>query len=162
MSIRDNLGGGSAAKINVLDTLEEIEANTDPGKPAGALAIKEISNNLGGLRFGSDGEGNVGYFGADGSLIPFKFNLENVNIEFKTVKHSDGNAVKYTTNNKIVCIFASPGATTAGVGRASVGDKNYIYNAYSGFSITEVTDYSYSIKNGAYSSYINIIILTEK
>ena len=71
MSIRDNLGGGSAAKVNVLDTLEEIEANTDPGKPAGALAIKEISNNLGGLRFGSDGEGNVGYFGADGSLIPF-------------------------------------------------------------------------------------------
>lgn len=70
MSIRDNLGGG-AAKLNVLDTLEEIEANTDPGKPAGALAIKEISNNLGGLRFGSDGEGNVGYFGADGSLIPF-------------------------------------------------------------------------------------------
>ena len=87
MSIRDNLGGGSAAKINVLDTLEEIEANTDPGKPAGALAIKEISNNLGGLRFGSDGEGNVGYFGADGSLVPFKFNLENVNIEFKTAKH---------------------------------------------------------------------------
>lgn len=47
MSIRDNLGGGSAAKVNVLDTLEEIEANTDPGKPAGALAVKELNQNIG-------------------------------------------------------------------------------------------------------------------
>ena len=67
MSIRDNLGGGT-----VLDSLEEIAANTDEGKAAGALAVKELSESLGGLRFGTDGEGNYGYFGADDSLIPFK------------------------------------------------------------------------------------------
>ena len=32
-----------------------------------------VSNSsLGGLKFGKDGDGNVGYYGADGSLIPFK------------------------------------------------------------------------------------------
>lgn len=47
MSIRDNLGGGSAG--SVLDTLEEIEANTEAGKAAGALAVKELNDRLGGL-----------------------------------------------------------------------------------------------------------------
>ena len=42
MSIRDNLGGGS-----VLDSIEEIAANTEPGKHAGALAVKELSESLG-------------------------------------------------------------------------------------------------------------------
>ena len=69
MSIRDNLGGGSAG--NVLDNLEEIEANTTPGITAGALAVKELSGKMGGVSFGVDGEGNPGYLGADGSLIPF-------------------------------------------------------------------------------------------
>ena len=34
--------------------------------------ITTINNNLGGLRFGVDGDGNYGYYGADDSLIPFK------------------------------------------------------------------------------------------
>ena len=42
MSIRDNLGSGSNG--GVLDTLEEIEANTTPGKAAGALAVKELTS----------------------------------------------------------------------------------------------------------------------
>ena len=31
-----------------------------------------VSTSLGGIRFGTDGDGNYGYYGADGSLIPFK------------------------------------------------------------------------------------------
>jgi len=46
MSIRDNLGGGGSAG-SVLDTLEEIEANTEAGKAAGALAVKELNDSLG-------------------------------------------------------------------------------------------------------------------
>lgn len=42
MAIRDNLGGGGA----VLDSLEEIAANTEPGKHAGALAVKELTESL--------------------------------------------------------------------------------------------------------------------
>ena len=30
---------------------------------------------MGGLKFGKDGDGNVGYYGADGSLIPFSGEL---------------------------------------------------------------------------------------
>lgn len=41
--IRDNLGGNVGG---ALDTLEEIEANTESGKAAGALAVKEILTNL--------------------------------------------------------------------------------------------------------------------
>ena len=31
-----------------------------------------INSSLGGMKFGTDGDGNYGYYGADGSLIPFK------------------------------------------------------------------------------------------
>jgi hypothetical protein len=34
-------------------------------------AIVELNGNFGGLTFGKDGDGNCGYYGADGSLIPF-------------------------------------------------------------------------------------------
>lgn len=63
-----NLVAGASNAPDVLDSYEEIQANTASGKVAGALGVKEL---LGGLRFGTDGEGNYGYFGADGSLIPF-------------------------------------------------------------------------------------------
>ena len=36
------------------------------------MAILTINSSLGGLNFGTDGDGNYGYYGADGSLIPFK------------------------------------------------------------------------------------------
>ena len=57
----------------VLDTMEEIDANTDAGKVAGALAVKELSSDLGGLTFAQDAEGNWGYIpsGAD-AVIPFR------------------------------------------------------------------------------------------
>lgn len=32
----------------------------------------KLTSSLGGIRFGTDGEGNVGYFGADDCFIPFK------------------------------------------------------------------------------------------
>lgn len=31
-----------------------------------------VNSSFGGLKFGKDGDGNCGYYGADGSLIPFK------------------------------------------------------------------------------------------
>lgn len=33
--------------------------------------IGELTENFGGLSFGVDGDGNYGYYGADGSLVPF-------------------------------------------------------------------------------------------
>lgn len=64
MAIRDNLGGGSSGAV--LDTLEEIAANTESGKAAGALAVKELNNSLGGFQFKTvDGEKQVS---VDGGL----------------------------------------------------------------------------------------------
>ena len=62
----------NAKEPDVLDTMEEIDANTDSGKVAGALAVKELSSDLGGLTFGQTAEGEWGYKpeGAD-SVIPF-------------------------------------------------------------------------------------------
>ena len=59
--------------VDILDTMEEIDANTDAGKVAGALAVKELSSDLGGLTFSQDAEGNWGYKpeGAD-AVIPFR------------------------------------------------------------------------------------------
>lgn len=34
--------------------------------------IDGVNSSLGGLKFGTDGDGNYGYYGADGSLVPFK------------------------------------------------------------------------------------------
>lgn len=51
---------------DVLDTMEEIEANTDSGKAAGALAVKELSDSLGGYAFIHNP--TVVAFVSDGSL----------------------------------------------------------------------------------------------
>ena len=84
----------------MLDTLSDISNVTSKGFLTDALAVKqlntnvnELNNSLGGLKFGKDGDGNYGYYGADGSLIPFsqisigKFTAVNgtktINVGFK-------------------------------------------------------------------------------
>ena len=54
-----------ATAINYNNSLSGLEAQTVQE------AVDELNESLGGLRFGVDGEGNYGYFGADDSLIPF-------------------------------------------------------------------------------------------
>lgn len=60
---------------SVLDSLEEIMANTAPGLAAGALAVKSLNNNLGGVKFVLDENGKIiGYTtekGGAGSVFPF-------------------------------------------------------------------------------------------
>ena len=36
-----------------------------------AKALHKVNSSLNGMKFGKDGDGNCGYYGADGSLIPF-------------------------------------------------------------------------------------------
>ena len=50
-----------------------------------------IDNSLGGVQFGIDGEGNYGYFGADGSLIPFKSGKLLFAAKFAYSTKRDGN-----------------------------------------------------------------------
>ena len=70
--VANTFTGWNKFDVDTLTTLEQVTASTDVSKPVGAGAVQELNSSLGGLRFGTDGEGNYGYFGADDSLIPFK------------------------------------------------------------------------------------------
>ena len=60
-SEKSNLVGAinevNAKEPDVLDTMEEIDANTDAGKVAGALAVKELSSDFGGCVFSVQSDG---------------------------------------------------------------------------------------------------------
>lgn len=72
-------GETAQSKLNKYeDSLGNVTGKTDSLEVdnsnilATSKAVKKLSDNMGGLRFGTDGDGNYGYYGADGSLIPFK------------------------------------------------------------------------------------------
>ena len=64
------------SKVDTVTTIEQAMACTDPEKPVGVGAFKEMNNSLGGLQFGVDENGNYGYIkaGAD-SVTPFSKNI---------------------------------------------------------------------------------------
>lgn len=70
---KENLAGevGGDFSDKMLSDTEELEANTEKGFLADALLVKELYEDLNGLSFGQDDEGNWGYkVGAD-AVIPF-------------------------------------------------------------------------------------------
>ena len=82
----------TANNISYDNSLSGLDATTTQ------KAIDEVAENLGGLSFGTDGEGNYGYFGADGSLIPFK---SNVDFE-ATIRVTIGTQYRRTETGTIV------------------------------------------------------------
>ena len=66
----------SAVKTSdIVDNLTSAATNLPPSARTVKVLNEKISGlteSLGGVRFGTDGDGNVGYYGADDSLIPFK------------------------------------------------------------------------------------------
>lgn len=60
-------------KRDILKTMEEVNANKDADKVVGPEVVKELSNDLGGLSFGQDADGNWGYkIGGADPVTPFK------------------------------------------------------------------------------------------
>lgn len=57
--------GDSFSATNMNDLEQRIKTEFD-----------NVNSSLGGMKFGKDGDGNCGYYGADGSLIPFKSGTE--------------------------------------------------------------------------------------
>lgn len=95
---KDNLGRVWMRLFGkVLNSKEEIEANTSENMIAGADAVKEVYSSLGGMKFGIDGDGNYGYYGADGSLIPFKSGFGGANIYMSGT--NSGNLAKVENAN---------------------------------------------------------------
>lgn len=56
----------------MLKTMDEVNTVTQEGYGVDALVVKQVNTDLGGLKFGKDGDGNYGYYGDDDVLIPFK------------------------------------------------------------------------------------------
>lgn len=75
---------------DVLNTKEEIEANTDPTAIAGALSVKELGNDLGNCRFGFTPDGKPGWKekGAD-TVYPFKKAEDVAMFEFQMSNTQD-------------------------------------------------------------------------
>lgn len=96
VSVVLNPNDGSAYLLNAntsvtpVDNLESDRADL----PLSARQGKILNDSLGGLRFGVDGDGNYGYYGADDSLIPFKRGIEILKENLKTqtfsVTHNTG------------------------------------------------------------------------
>ncbi len=82
----------NAKEVDVLDTKEEIEANTSDGKVAGAKAVKDIYSS-----FAYDDNGIYGYHrkvdGAD-TVIPFNGNKQSKTVSFTTTSSDKNNGYK--------------------------------------------------------------------
>ena len=135
-----------------LDTLEEIEANTDAGRFAGALAVKEINSNLNksliDIYVGDDGKLHKVQGGAD-SVLPFNktpsFGEETKHITYARL-NSGGDFFNITFSHNII------------------GIKNISWNGGSlGAHAQPVVDYSISgntvaisvKKSGDYGTFTN-------
>ena len=108
--------GWKKMSVDTLTTMEQVEASTDASKAVGAGAVKELSNSLGGMKFGIDSNGNYGYIkaGAD-TVIPFNSDFELI---FGKANNSHGGgsasvtfeytATENTTLNIIATAFSYP------------------------------------------------------
>ena len=61
----------SVDQARVIDDYKTLAAVNQEGFVPGAKPVAKLISDLGGMQFGTDGDGNCGYYGADGSLIPF-------------------------------------------------------------------------------------------
>ena len=89
-----------AGTTETLDGITGVSDSTeldDSTKLATSKAVKtlkdSVNSSLGGLKFGIDGDGNVGYYGADGSLIPFNNLTHSVKNGIKSTRMSSGATV---------------------------------------------------------------------
>lgn len=116
--------------IDILSTKEELEANTEAGKVVDALVVKGMYNSLGGLNFGKDGDGNYGYYGADGSLIPFKGNPRFTACAFSTqINSSDGEYGCVIFNNIRNIVSRSTYKVTGGKFTITISSKKITFTA---------------------------------
>ena len=129
-------------KVDLTNYDERITANAN-AITANANAISEQNKNLGGLSFGKDGDGNYGYYGADGSLIPFS---KKSHYQMTALETSDtaGNAVIYYYENIDVQNRSAINIRPATAGATEVTARNF------------VTDGTYTVTRSGNDSYISL------
>lgn len=104
--------------------------------------IAEQNKNFGGISFGIDGDGNYGYYGADGSLIPFK--TFNCNVLYKSNSEVNSTTTYKSDKHRTILLFAN-----------AVGGTGY-YPSYSITSdksnITKIAEYYVAYGGTEFSS----------
>ena len=92
------------------------------------IPFSHLDSSLGGLTFGKDGEGNYGYFGADGSLIPFNKVVEG------EITTSTSNTTKITLGFKpkilIVWTFKNDNIYGSGTNVVHIYNENFSETKY--------------------------------
>lgn len=92
---------GTVDKDNILETTEELEANTEKGYLADALLVKGLNDSLGGLSFYEDEDGNKYVVGAD--AVPKKLVSGDSIISTVTINGNSsggGTHITFTIKNK--------------------------------------------------------------
>ena len=106
---------------NILDTLEEVVANTQSGKVAGALAVKELNSNL------------------EGKILP------------RIIYLNSGESVTIPTNNHTNLIFCRSSNSNGGfIGSIDIGATHYYIisgTINDKITITPNNDKTYTINN---------------
>lgn len=91
---------GNALKINCKDK--------DGNKSTVQSELNKLNKNIGNLRFGVDGDGNYGYYGADDSLIPFFLGEVHYLQTFSDYKNSVTlveHSYTFTEDYKVVLVY---------------------------------------------------------
>lgn len=158
-------GGGSA--VDILDTKEEIEANTEPGKAAGALAVKEmfgaLNDNINGniLTYNESEDAYYIQHGADsvpkklGSQEP-KIIMIASNVDSRTAHSFDVKSLIPNDYNKLSIgdfFFKNVSHNAVGGGGATESKRNAILNTYNAQQGVVYTNPSFD-KDGVLLCYV--------
>lgn len=124
---------------NILNSLEEVSAATQQNTIAGALALKKVNSNLGGLVFAQDASGNWGYkIGGADPVVPFKgepgFDYEhNISIPY-VVAGGNPNVLHYYTMTKkdaeysYLALFAVTAGSVVSIELSNASGSSFVYN----------------------------------
>lgn len=153
--------GGGGASVDILDTPEEIEANTETGKAAGALAMKEMYSGLidnasfpDGTKFYPDIQNGVRGYNTDAArgadtFHPFKNSANGAITVASDIYWSV--TTNGSTNTKTVDVTSVPGYH-------SLTADNFIINVKSINSA--LTDGYMSFSSNSYDSDTGILTLS--
>ena len=157
VNITDDSGAFSSS---ILDSYEEIMANTSPGKVAGALAVKQIASELGEDTSGMTVHEKLDYIMNNGSFGDNNKNLIKVGniagnstftIDMKTTLPSNYDSLmasNFYTKNSIINFNASEVGSFAGKSKSADFTTTFTYDsstgiltvtpAYSDFQLADV------------------------
>lgn len=111
-----------------------------------------INDSLGGLRFGINGEGNYGYFGADDSLIPFSSGIYKFSYQYSKMSSIIASqdlsfTIDSTRKYKVIPICAGNGYATPSISIEKNG-SNIKTITGTGNSSIDTTEFELELAHG--------------